>query len=345
MSSLLTPLDSPILSARNRTVMSAMTRGFADSDHRATPDILAYYRRRAEGGVGLILTEGVVIHPEGDGYKDVPRIATDAQAESWRPVVEAVHQAGAKIACQLWHCGRISHSDFTDGLTPVSSTVRAAEGINRQNDKPYDAPRALSVDEMPAVHQMFIDAAHRALGVGFDAVELHLGHGYLADQFLDSRVNDRTDAYGGSVENRCRFTLELVEAVLKDVPADKVIARISPSRFMGGLYDWPDMEAMLDHLLPRLWSLGLRTLDISCANADYFATSGRVIRTVRPVWPGLIIGGASLSQADAEAEVDAGLLDMVTWGRAFLANPDLVRKMESGVPWVEFENDMRLSLV
>ena len=136
-----------------------------------------------------------------------------------------------------------------------------------------------------------------------------------------------------------------MEAVLKAVPADKVIARISPSRFMGGLYDWPDMEAMLDHLIPRLWSLGLRTLDISCANADYFATSGRVIRTVRPVWPGLIIGGASLSQADAEAEVDAGLLDMVTWGRAFLANPDLVRKMESGVPWVEFENDMRMSLV
>ena len=118
MSSLLTPLDSPIMSVRNRTVMSAMTRGFADADHRATPEIVAYYRRRAEGGVGLILTEGVVIHPEGDGYKDVPRIATEAQAESWRPVVDAVHEAGAKIACQLWHCGRISHSDFTDGLKP-----------------------------------------------------------------------------------------------------------------------------------------------------------------------------------------------------------------------------------
>lgn len=341
MSPLLTPLASPFFEARNRTVMSAMTRGFADADHCATADISDYYRRRAEGGVGLILTEGVVIHPTADGYKDVPRIATAAQAESWRPVVAAVHGAGAKIACQLWHCGRISHSDFTDGHPPVSSTARAAEGINRQNDKPYGVPRALPVDEMPEVYGQFVDAAHRALAVGFDAVELHLGHGYLVDQFLDARVNDRTDQYGGSVENRCRFALELLDRVMAEVAPDKVIARISPSRWMGGLYDWPDLDEMLDHLIPEMWSRGLRILDVSCANADYFATSGRIVRSIRPRWNGLLLGGASLDQPGAEAEVRSGLLDMVTWGRAFLANPDLARKIEHGAPWRPFENEMR----
>lgn len=341
MSPLLTPLVSPFLTARNRTVMSAMTRGFADPDHRATPAIAEYYRRRAEGGAGLILTEGVVIHPTADGYKDVPRIATTAQAESWRPVVDAVHAAGARIACQLWHCGRISHSDFTDGQTPVSSTARAAEGINRQNDKPYGTPRALDAGEMPDIYNQYVAAAHRALSVGFDAVELHLGHGYLADQFLDARVNDRTDQYGGSVENRCRFGLELLDRVFAEVPSDRVIARISPSRWMGGLYDWPDLDDMLDYLIPEMWSRGLRILDISCANADYFATSGRIVRSVRPRWPGVLLGGASLSREQAESEVSSGLLDMVTWGRSFLANPDLARRIETGEPWRPFENEMR----
>ncbi len=341
MSPLLTPLASPFLEARNRTVMSAMTRGFADADHCATPEIATYYRRRAEGGVGLILTEGVVIHPTADGYKDVPRIATSEQADSWRPVVEAVHAEGAKIACQLWHCGRISHSDFTDGHAPVSSTTRAAEGLNRQNDKPYGEPRALTAEEMPEVYGYFVDAAHRALSVGFDAVELHLGHGYLADQFLDARVNDRTDRYGGSVENRRRFVLELLDRVFAEVEPNRVIARISPSRWMGGLYDWPDLDEMLAYLIPEMWSRGLRILDISCANADYFATSGRIIRTVRPNWNGVILGGASLSQDDAEAEVRDGWLDMVTWGRSFLANPDLTRRIENGAVWLPFENEMR----
>ena len=345
MSPLLAPLDTPFFSARNRTVMSAMTRGFADADHCATPEIATYYASRAQGGVGLILTEGVVIHPSADGYKGVPRIATDAQAESWRPVVDAVHVAGAKIACQLWHCGRISHSDFTDGIQPVSATDRAAEGINRQNDKPYEAPRALTVGEMPTVYQYFVDAARRSLAVGFDAVELHLGHGYLADQFLDARVNDRTDAYGGSIENRCRFTLELVENVIEEIPADKVIGRISPSRFMGDLYDWPNLEDMLEYIIPGLWEKGLRILDISCANADYFATSGRIVRMVRARWPGVILGGASLDREAAEQEVSDGLLDMVSWGRSFIANPDLVERIERGAPWVPFDNAMRDTLV
>jgi N-ethylmaleimide reductase len=342
---LLRPLKGAhFIEVANRIVMSAMTRGFADEFHRATADIREYYRRRAAGGVGLILTEGVVIHPEGDGYRNVPRIANDDQAASWSPVIEAVHGEGAKIACQLWHCGRISHVDFTDGLTPVSSTDRAAEGINRQNGKPYGKPRRLALADMLHVRRQYTAAATRALAIGFDAVELHLGHGYLVDQFFDARINDRDDIYGGSVENRCRFALELVEDLLRTVPANRLILRMSPSRFMNGLYDWPQLEEMLVHLTSRLWQLGIRVLDISCANADYFTTSGRVIRMIRDQWLGLIIGGASLTPDQAERELQEGWLDLVTWGRAMIANPDLVRKIERSEIWTPFTDAMRGSL-
>lgn len=346
MTTLFDPLDrAGFISLRNRTVMSAMSRGFAGDGHHATEAMRNYYARRAAAGAGLILTEGTVIHQSGDGWNDAPYIASDAHAESWRPVTDAVHAEGGAIACQLWHTGRISHSDYTVEQ-PVSSTNIAAAGINRQNGKPYGEPRALTPDEMPTIYGYYADAARRSLDIaGFDAVELHTGHGYLADQFLDARVNDRTDQYGGSVENRCRFMLELVAAVLKAVPAERVIARISPSRFMGGLYDWPDLDAMIAYLIPALRDLGLNALDISCANAVYADTAGRIVRMVRPLWDGVLIGGASLTVEQAEAELDAGLLDAVTWGRAFIANPDLVEKMKHGTPWVPFDDKMRDTLV
>jgi 2,4-dienoyl-CoA reductase-like NADH-dependent reductase (Old Yellow Enzyme family) len=331
------------LELKNRTVMSAMTRSFAPQ-HLATDAMRAYYAKRAEHGVGLILTEGVVVHPSADGYNDVPHIATEAQAQSWIPVIAAVHAHGARIACQLWHCGRISHEDYTGGVPPVSSTDVAASGINRQNNKPYGTPHALTPEEMPAVHGYVADAARRALAVGFDAVQLHLGHGYLADQFFDARINDRSDQYGGSVENRCRFALEQVAALLAAVPADKVIVRLSPSRDMGGIYDWPDLDAMLAHLIPALWQAGVRMLDISCARADYYQTSGRIIRQVRPMWPGLLMGGASLTAEQGAQEVSDGLLELVTFGRAFIANPDLVRKIEAGEAFAPFDPKMLAEL-
>jgi len=345
MTTLLTPLNNPVfIPLRNRIVMSAMSRGFAGEGNMATTEMRDYYKRRADAGAGLILTEGTIIHKSGSGWNDAPFIATDTQADSWRPVVDAVHDAGGAVACQLWHMGRISHSDYT-GDAPVSSTNRAAGGVNRQNNKHYGEPRALRIDEMPTVYGYFADAARRALAVGFDAVELHLASGYLPDQFLDANVNDRTDAYGGPVENRCRFVLELVEQVLKVAPAERVMARISPSRFMGGLYEWPEVDAMLDYLLPALEGLGLKTLDISCANSDYFQTSGKIIRKVRSLWSGVILGGASLTVDQAEAELEAGLVDLVTWGRAFIANPDLVTKIERGAEWVPFEDSMRGTLI
>lgn len=314
----------------SRIVMSAMTRDRADDRRCATPAMAAYYGRRAAHGVGLILTEGTIVDPSGDGYRHVPHIQTPDQIESWRRVTGEVHAHGGRIFCQLWHCGRISHPDFLDGRAPVSSTDRAAAGIYRQNGQPYGVPRRLDASEMPAVHAMFRRAAANGLEAGFDGVELHLAHGYLADQFFDARVNDRQDAYGGSVENRCRFGLELTEVVLEVVGAHRLMVRLSPSREMNGLYEWPDLDAMIEHLVPALDALGLRMLDVSCARSDYFETSGKIIRRVRPLWPHLLVGGASLPRDAAQRELDAGLLDMVTYGRWLIANPDLVQRFRRG---------------
>jgi len=325
------PWTSPILGdLQSRVVMTAMTRDFADDRHRATAAMAEYYARRAAHGVGLILTEGTIVHPSGDGYRRVPRIWNDEQTDSWRQVTDRVHTEGARIFCQLWHCGRISHADFLGGLDPVSSTDSAAEGINRQNDKPYGVPRRLRADELPAIYEMFRRASSNAMAAGFDGVELHLGHGYLPDQFFDARVNDRDDLYGGSVENRCRFGLELTKVVLDECGPARVIARISPSRFMHVLYDWPELGEMLRYLVPAFDRIGLMMLDISCARSEYFETSGRVIRHARPLWPHLLIGGASLTADQAQAELDAGLIDLVTYGRWLIANPDLVERFRSG---------------
>jgi N-ethylmaleimide reductase len=335
----------PLGDVQSRVVMSAMTRGFADTNHCATPEIADYYGSRAADGVGLILTEGTIADASGDGYNNVPHIQTAEQTESWKQVTDRVHSEGGKIYSQLWHCGRISHSDFTGGDAPVSSTNEQAAGHNRQNDKPFGVPRALEPEEMPTIYEMFRLAARNAMDAGFDGVQVHGGHGYLTDQFFDARVNDRTDSYGGSVENRCRFGLELLETVLAELGPEKVMMRISPSRFMGELYDWPDLDEMINYLIPAFKSLGLRMLDISCANADYFETSGRIVRAVRPMWDGLIIGGASLTPDQAENEIKDGFLDMVTWGRRILSNPDFCRKIRNGESLQDFDPAQLKSLV
>lgn len=345
MQKLLSPLAATsFIPLRNRTVMSAMSRSFADADHCPTEAVQDYYERRALGGVGLILTEGTIIHASGDGWVNAPYIADDKHAAAWRPVVDKVHAAGGAIACQLWHMGRISHEDFT-GTAPVSSTGRAAEGVNRQNNKPYGVPRALEAGDMPGIYAQFAEAAQRALDAGFDAVELHMANGYLPDQFFDARVNDRTDGYGGSVENRCRFGLELLEAVTKAVPANKVMARISPSRMMGGLYEWDDLDAMLAHLVPAFGQLGLGALDVSCANSPYFETSARMVRKIRPLFDGVIISGASLTPEQAEDELASGMVDAITWGRAYIANPDLADRIRDHAALVPFEDSMRGTLI
>jgi len=317
-----------------------MTRGFSP-DHLCTTEIEDYYCKRADDGIGMIITEGLIVHQSGNGYKDVPFLETDEQASSWHQCVKRVRSSGCYFVAQLWHCGRISHEDFTGGSQPISSSGTQAEGINRQNGKPFAVPRPVEIQEFPMLIKQFVDAAVRACNVGFDAVELHFGHGYLIDQFLDSRINLRLDGYGGSISNRCRLALEVAEAVISAVGPHRVFVRISPSREMNGLYDWPNLEEMLEELLSGLAQVGLKHLDLSCANADYFRTSGRILPIVRKHWVDLLLGGASLSLDEARSEVTSGRLELVTWGRAIIANPDFVSRVRSQREMVAFDNSMR----
>ncbi len=329
---------------KNRVVMSPMTRGFADKNHCCTKEMTEYYERRSKEGISLIITEGIIIHPSADGYQNVPHMWNEEHTNSWRETIKKVHSYDSKIYAQLWHCGRISHTDFTGGVQPVSSTNKQASGINRQNNKPYGIPRALTEQEIPEIIEMFSNSAEKAINSGFDGVQLHCGHGYLIDQFFDSKINDRTDKYGGSVENRCRFALELVEKILNKVGDKKLMVRISPSRYLDGIYNWENLDEMLNYLISNLNELGLRQLDISCANANYFETSGLVVEKIRKKWPHFLMAGASLTHEQAIKEVEEGRLDMVTWGRHILANPNFISKLISNKPILEMTNEMRSKL-
>lgn len=319
--------------------MSAMTRSAAPNNV-PTSEMAKYYSRRAKHGVGLVITESTAISSAADGFPNAPRIITESQISGWKKVTDAVHKEGGIIFCQLNHCGRITHTDYTDGKQPVSSTDKRAEGINRRNNQPYSKPKRLSSVEIADVINEFRIAANKCILAGFDGIELHMAHGYLLDQFLDSRVNDRNDEYGVTIEGRCRFPLELVSAVLEELGEKKVMVRISPSRWMREIYDWPNLDKMLEYLLPNLEKIGLRMLDISCANANYFDTSGRVVRKARPLWPHLLLGGASLSKNEAQNEVNQGLVDLVTYGRLLISNPDIVDKFRANTILDEYHPNM-----
>ena len=333
-----------VINLKNRVVMSAMTRGFADKNHCCTEEISEYYERRSKNGIGLIITEGIIVHPSGDGYNNVTHMYSKEQMLSWKKVVQKVHHYETKIYAQLWHCGRISHKDYTSGYDVVSSTNNQASGMNRQNQKPFGIPRALRQEEMQSIYKMFVHSSELAIEAGFDGVEIHMGHGYLIDQFLDGNVNDRNDDYGGSVVNRIRFASELLKSVIKKIGNDRLMVRISPSRMMGGLYEWPDKFEILKELIKDFDLSGLRQLDISCANSNYFETSGKIIKEIRSLWPYTMIGGASLKVEEAEREIELGNLDLVTWGRLILANPDFVRLIEKKLPIKPFEEIMRKKL-
>lgn len=346
---LLEPFSKDGLSLKNRIVMSAMTRNFAEKNHNPTNLMRAYYERRAANDVGLILTEGTIIHPSGDGYPNVPYIYTDEQIARWKEITDAVHKHDTKIFCQLWHCGRISHPDYLGGALPVAPSAVRPEGNAPHMQVLMVTPRALEHEEISGIVDMFREATEKALIAGFDGVEIHGGHGYIIDQFFDSRINQRTDEYGGSVENRCRFGLEVVKAVLDVAGPERTILRISPSREMGGvLYEWPDLKEMLEFLLPQLDKADLRILDISCARSDtldiYHSTSGKIVRMARPLWPHIIIAGASLPPKEAEKEIMDGLVDLVTYGRFVLANPDFVKKIAANEPLVPYDPEMRKTL-
>nr|WP_276328368.1 alkene reductase [Phyllobacterium zundukense] len=302
-----------------------MTRGRAGDGDVSTALAVQYYRQRASAG--LIISEGSQISAQGKGYTSTPGIFTDAQVEGWRNVTQAVHDDGGRIFLQLWHVGRMSHSIVqADGRLPVAPSAIAPDGeiFTSGGMKPYETPHELTVAEIAGVVADFRHAAENALRAGFDGVEIHGANGYLIDQFLRDGANHRTDIYGGSIENRLRFLREVSEAVIEVWGAGRVGVRISPVIDFGSLSD-KDPQAVFNAVTELLTGHNiayLHTVETGTQAFDF--------RELRQRFGGLYIANGGYDAACAEAAVNDGTADLVAFGTAFLANPDLVERVRLG---------------
>lgn len=318
------------LTLRNRIVMAPMARFFADDDLAPTAEMATYYAKRA--AAGLILTEAVVIRRDSVGYPNSPAIFTQKQADGWAHVAEAVHKDGGTIFMQLWHTGRVSHPYYLNGELPIApSAVPLSGRVPRAKGLEYGMPRALAVNELPDLVDSYVVAARKALAAGFDGVEVHGGNGYLIDQFLHFNTNHRDDEYGGSPENMCRFGLSVVDAVVSEAGSDRVSMRLSPRAHLN-LEPHPDDAVVIQYLLEELSKRDLvyvheAMFDDRPAFDDF---GGRVSAFIRRRYKGNVIGCGSFTPNAANEAVSAGDLDMVAFGRSFIANPDLVDKLRNG---------------
>lgn len=314
---------------RNRIVLGPMTRRRAGPGDVAGPMQAEYYAQRAQAG--LIVSEGTQVSAQGQGYARTPGIHTPAQVAGWRGVTEAVHAAGGRIVAQLWHVGRVSHPCFQpDGAAPVGPSPLACpvEVDTPDGPRPCPAPRALATHEMADLVAQFRTAAGNALAAGFDGVELHAGNGFLFDQFLRDGSNRRGDRYGGSIANRARLLLEATEAVIEVCGPTRVGVRISPLNPWGGMAD-SDPTALFSHLARELSHLGIAFLDVA------------ELRTRRPIFDwarlrrhfsGCYLAGGGFDGYRADAALWRGRADMIVFGRAFIANPDLPHRLWLGLP-------------
>jgi N-ethylmaleimide reductase len=299
------------------------------SRHAAT-----YYSQRA--GAGLIVTEATQAGAGGQGYIATPGMHSDDQVRGWKKVTDAVHRAGGLIFMQLWHVGRISHPDFRGGELPVAPSAIAPRGVQTytaQGHKDIPAPRALDAGEIPGIVREFRAAGENAKAAGFDGVEVHGANGYLLDQFLESGTNQRTDSYGGSIENRARLLFEVVEDLLTVWDRERIGVRLSPGGSFNDMCDANPRETW-GYVAKRMadTKLGyLHLIEPTPAQGEH-ATPDLSARFFRPLFPGalMVAGGYTLERGNAVLK--AGLADLVTFGRLFLANPDLVERFRRGAP-------------
>jgi N-ethylmaleimide reductase len=318
------------LTLPNRLVMAPMTRVRAAAGGLATPSMTAYYAQRATAG--LIISEGVQPSAIGQSNPGTPGLHTDEQVAAWRPVTDAVHTNGGRIFAQLMHGGRVSHPD-TIGTRPVGPSAVAAVGdvFTPTGPQPAPTPRALETAEVPEHARSYADAARRAVDAGFDGVELHGANGYLISQFLSSNANLRGDAYGGPIAHRIRFAVEAVAATVEAVGADRTGIRLSPGGTFWGVRE-TEVRELYTALLTELAAIGPAYVHLE-ATADE-----DVLIALRKAWPGTLImnpvlpmGPKQTGRDDAEHWLGLGA-DLISFGRGFLANPDLVERLRRGLP-------------
>lgn len=340
---LFAPLSLGSLHLKNRIALAPMTRGRAGVQRVPNHLMGDYYLQRS--GAGLLITEATVISSQGIGWIDSPGIYTEEMVEGWQQVTQKVSPAGTPFFLQLWHCGRASHSDFHNGELPVSASAIKLNGDHIHTplgSKPYETPRALSVDEIKLTVNDYRKAAQNAKQAGFSGVEVHGANGYLINQFLDSRTNHRDDQYGGSLENRFRFFKEVLEAVLEVWPPEQVGARISPNGVFNDMGSEDFRETYL-YVAEQINKLNLGYLHIMDGLAFGFHEKGEpmTLAEFRPLFKGVIIGNCGYTPDAAEAIIAAGHADVIAFGRPFITNPDLPERIRNDWPLVPAE-DMSL---
>jgi N-ethylmaleimide reductase len=337
---LFTPVTLGLLSLENRILMAPLTRMRASDDGVPGPLAAEYYAQRASAG--LIISEATQISPLGKGYPATPGIYSDAQVAAWRIVTDAVHARGGKIVLQLWHVGRISHSSLhsDEGLPVAPSAIQPAGKVYTASWSlaEYETPRALTLEEIWQLKADYVHAAEQAKAAGFDGVELHAANGYLLDQFLQDRTNQRTDAYGGSIANRCKLVLEILEAIIPVWGSGRVGIRLSPYGTFNDIAD-SDPKGLFAHLINALNPFNLSYLHLieprattAGGNDQLVADAPRTGQLFRSLFTGKVVLAGGFDQASAEKALADGEADAIAFGRLFIANPDLPKRFELNAP-------------
>ncbi len=330
MPTLFDPIQVGDLALKNRIIMAPLTRARSGATRTPGPMVAEYYAQRASAG--LILTEATSVTPLGVGYVDTPGIWSDEQVEGWKLTTEAVHKAGGLIFMQLWHVGRISDPSLLDGQPPVAPSAIAAKGeVSLLRPKrPYPVPRALALEEIAEVVEAYRRGAENAKRAGFDGVELHGANGYLLDQFLQDGSNQRTDAYGGSIENRARLMLEAVDAAVSVFGAGRVGLHIAPRGDAHDMGD-SDLAATFSYLAKAVGERGIAFL-----MAREHVAPDSLGPKLKALFGGVYIANEGFDLASAQAALAAGEADAVAFGKLFISNPDLVERFRRGAalnPW------------
>ncbi|EKN3870553.1 TPA: alkene reductase [Yersinia enterocolitica] len=337
---LFSPLKVGALTLPNRVFMAPLTRlRSIEPGDIPTPLMAEYYRQRASAG--LIITEATQISFQAKGYAGAPGLHTQEQLNAWKKITQAVHNEGGHIAVQLWHVGRISHHSLQPGQqAPVAPSAIAADTRTTVRDEtgawvrvPCSTPRALETEEIPGIINDFRQATANAREAGFDYIELHAAHGYLLHQFMSPASNQRTDQYGGSIENRTRLTLEVVDATAAEWGAERIGIRISPLGPFNGLDNGEDQEEAALYLIEELNKRHIAYLHISepdWAGGKPYSDAFR--DAVRARFKGVIIGAGAYSAEKAESLIEKGFIDAVAFGRSYISNPDLVERLQQNAP-------------
>jgi N-ethylmaleimide reductase len=318
------------LTIPNRILLAPLTRARADAGHMPNAMMAEYYAQRASGG--LLITECTMVAPNTSAFISEPGIYSDEQVAAWKQVTSAVHAKGGRIFMQIWHAGRAAHPAINGGAPTVSSTATPVEGdIHTPTGKvQHVAAQVLSEADIPSIVAAFVQGAKNAIAAGFDGVEVHGANGYLIDQFLRNGVNDRTDGYGGSMENRARFLFEVLTGVTAAIGSDRVGLRLSPLNSYNSMKD-SDPVALIGFLAEKLNAYKLAYLHVM--RADFFqAQHGDVLTVARAKYQGVLVGNMGYTAEEATQAIADGKLDAVAFGTSFLANPDLPARIKAGAP-------------